>query len=74
MLDFYKVKDNPGFVKNPRTGVILNTNLDVVDVHERRFNKIKKEQRLEQDVVDLKSELQTLKNIIKQLVEGDKKV
>ena len=63
---YYKVSGHSGLVKNPRTGTVLNTNGREIDAARKRK---KKKKELEQEVVDLKSQVERLSSIIEQLAE-----
>ena len=63
---YYKVSGHSGLVKNPRTGTVLNTNGREIDAARKRK---KKKKELEQEVVDLKAQVEKLTSIIEQLVE-----
>jgi hypothetical protein len=63
---YYAVSGHPGFVKNPRTGTILNVNVQEIEGARKRKRK-KKE--MESEITDLRSQVEHLTSIIEQLVE-----
>ena len=63
---YYKVSGHAGLMKNPRTGTVLNT--DSREINAAR-NRKKKKKELEQEVTDLKTQVQKLTSIIEELVE-----
>lgn len=74
MMDkFYRVEGHSQVVKNPSKGTLLNTN--TVELNSARKRKLarkeneEKQNRLEQEVHDLKSQIDKLTSVIEQLVE-----
>ena len=74
MMDkFYRVEGHSQVVKNPSRGTLLNTNS--VELNSARKRKLarkeneEKQNRLEQEVHDLKSQIDKLTSVIEQLVE-----
>ena len=74
MMDkFYRVEGHSQVVKNPSKGTLLNTNS--VELNSARKRKLarkeneEKQNRLEQEVHDLKSQIDKLTSVIEQLVE-----
>ena len=66
MKGYLKVEGQSGLVKNPKTGVVLNINeTEIVSAKKRK----KKKQELEQEVSDLRSQIDRLTSVIEQLVE-----
>jgi hypothetical protein len=63
---FYSVKGHPGFVKNPKTGTILNVNVREIEGARKRKRKRKE---MESEITDLRSQVEHLTSIIEQLVE-----
>jgi hypothetical protein len=71
MLDFRKIEDSPGWIKNMENKAILNSNLEALKQH--KINKQKKLQfdTMQNDVNNLKNDIQELKcdlSDIKQLL------
>ena len=74
MMDkFYRVEGHSQVVKNPSKGTLLNTN--TVELNSARKRKMarkeneEKQNRLEQEVGDLRSQIDKLTSVIEQLVE-----
>ena len=64
-MDFYKVKDHGDLVRDPLTGSILNTNsLD----HQKYVAQRQSKKDTEQELSDLKSEINEIKPLLKELV------
>ena len=65
-MDYYKVKDHGDLVRDPKTGSILNTNsLDYdkyVSQRNAKNEDHKKTENIEQDIADLKGELNEIKS------------
>ena len=66
MKGYLKVEGHSGLVKNPKTGVILNINETEIKSAKKRKSK---KQELEQEVRDLRSQIDKLTSVIEQLVE-----
>ena len=70
---FYRVEGHSQVVKNPSKGTLLNTN--TVELNSARKRKMvrkeneEKQNRLEQEVSDLRSQIDRLTSVIEQLVE-----
>ena len=70
---FYRVEGHSQVVKNPSKGTLLNTNK--VELNSARKRKLarkeneQKQNRLEQEVGDLRSQIDRLTSVIEQLVE-----
>ena len=71
-MDFYKVKDHNDLVRDSKTGAILNTNSLDYDKYVAQRNakneEHKKTENIEQDIADLKGELNEIKSLLKELV------
>ena len=66
MKGYLKVEGHSGLVKNAKTGVILNINETEIKSAKKRKSK---KQELEQEVRDLRSQIDKLTSVIEQLVE-----
>lgn len=70
---FYKVEGHSGLVKNPETGTILNSNTnEIKSARIRKQMKTVKEeenQRMKDDIAELKSEMSEIKSLLKQIAE-----
>ena len=73
-MDYYKVKDNSDLVRDPNTGAILNTNsLDYDKYVAQRKVKNKEHQKtenIERDISTLRQELDEIKSLLRELVNG----
>ena len=71
-MEYYKVKDHGDLVRDPKNGAILNTNSLDYDkyVAQRQSNDEghRKTENIEQDLADLKSEINEIKSLLKELV------
>ena len=73
-MDYHKVKDNSDLVRDPNTGAILNTNsLDYDKYVAQRKVKNKEHQKtenIERDISTLRQELDEIKSLHRELVNG----
>ena len=74
MMDkFYKVEGHSQIMKNPAKGTLLNTNkVEMISARKRKLarkNKDIKERRLEEEVNELRSQIDKLTSVIEQLAE-----
>ena len=73
-MDYYKVKDNSDLVRDPSTGAILNTNSLDYDkyVAQRDAKNVehKKTKNIERDISTLRQELDEIKSLLRELVNG----
>ena len=73
-MDYYKVKDNSDLVRDPSTGAILNTNSLDYDkyVAQRDAKNVehKKTENIERDISTLRQELDDIKSLLRELVNG----
>ena len=73
-MDYHKVKDNSDLVRDPNTGAILNTNsLDYDKYVAQRKVKNKEHQKtenIERDISTLRQELDEIKSLLRELVNG----
>ena len=73
-MDYYKVKDNSDLVRDPSTGAILNTNSLDYDkyVAQRDAKNVehKKPENIERDISTLRQELDEIKSLLRELVNG----
>ena len=74
MPEFIPVKGNNDLVRDPRTDQIINTNTNAYDqyINQRNKRKFEKEKSLsfEEDLASLKSEMNEIKSLLKELVNG----
>ena len=73
-MNYHKVKDNSDLVSDPNTGSILNTNsLDYEKYVAQRKVKNKEHQKtenIERDISTLRQELDEIKSLLRELVNG----
>ena len=73
-MNYQKVKDNSDLVRDPNTGAILNTNsLDYDKYVAQRKVKNKeheKTENIERDISTLRQELDEIKSLLRELVNG----
>ena len=73
-MNYHKVKDNSDLVRDPNTGAILNTNsLDYDKYVAQRKAKNKeheKTENIERDISTLRQELDEIKSLLRELVNG----
>ena len=62
MSDFYKITDNPGWVKNINNNSVLNADLSSLKKYKEDKQKNVKVRNIEQDVMNLKSDFNELKS------------
>ena len=71
----YKLEGHSDLARDPKTNSILNVNTtDYEQYFARRSVKneeIKKSQNVEQELADLKSEMNEIKSLLKELVNGN---
>ena len=75
MPEFIPVEGNADLVRDPNTDQIINTNESAYRQYITRRQKRKSEKEkaltIEQDLVNLKSELSEIKSLLKELVNGN---
>ena len=73
-MNYHKVKDNSDLVRDPSTGAILNTNSLDYDkyVAQRDAKNVehKKTENIERDISTLRRELDEIKSLLRELVNG----
>ena len=73
-MNYHKVKDNSDLVRDPSTGAILNTNSLDYDkyVAQRDAKNVehKKTENIERDISTLRQELDEIKSLLRELVNG----
>ena len=74
MTNYIPVEGNSDLVRDPNTDQIINTNTNAYEqyVSQRRKRKLEKEKSLsvEEDLASLKSEMNEIKSLLKELVNG----
>ena len=74
MMDkFYRVEGHSQIVKNPNRGTLLNTNTtEIISARKRKLirkTKESKQNRLEEEVKELRSQIDKLTSVIEHLAE-----
>ena len=71
-MEYHKVKDHGNLLRDSKTGAIVNTNTLDYDkyVAQRQSNNEdhQKTENIEQDLADLKGEINEIKSLLKELV------
>ncbi len=74
MSNYIPVEGNNDLVRDPKTDQIINTNTSAYEqyISQRKRRKLEKEKSLsvEQDLASLKSEMNEIKSLLKELVNG----
>ena len=75
MSNYIPVEGNSDLVRDPRTDSIINTNTNAYEqyISQRRKRKREKEKSLniEEDLANLKSEMNEIKSLLRELVNGN---
>ena len=75
MSNYIPVEGNSDLVRDPRTDSIINTNSNAYEqyISQRKRRKLEKEKSLniEEDLANLKSEMNEIKSLLKELVNGN---
>ena len=66
--------DNPGWIKNPATGSIINTNVHEYTIYKEKIASFLQTKDLEADVVSMKAELAFLKDALTKVLDGKNNV
>tara|TARA_A100001201_G_scaffold60177_1_gene57576 strand:- start:139 stop:366 length:228 start_codon:yes stop_codon:yes gene_type:complete len=75
-MEFYEMKGNKDLARDPETNAIINVNtLEYTQYLSRRDVKTEKNQKvqtMEEDLANVKSELNEIKSLLKELLNGSK--
>ena len=75
MSNYIPVEGNSDLVRDPRTDSIINTNTNAYEqyISQRKKRKLEKEKSLniEEDLVNLKNEMNEIKSLLRELVNGN---
>ena len=75
-MDFYELEGNKDLARDPQTNAIVNVNsLDYTQYLSTRSVKSEKNQKLqtvEQDLANVKGELDEIKSLLKELLNGSR--
>ena len=73
-MDFYEMEGHKDLARDPETGAIVNVNTLVYTQYlsrrEVKTEKNQKVQTMEQDLANVKSELNEIKSLLKELLHG----
>ena len=74
MSNYITVEGNNDLVRDPKTDQIINTNTSAYEqyISQRKKRKLEKEKSLsvEEDLASLKNEMNEIKSLLKELVNG----
>ena len=71
-MDYYKIEGNQDLSRDPETGSIVNVNdLEYQQYVAVREAKKVKNESVEEDLANLKSEMNEIKSLLKELVNGN---
>jgi len=71
-MDYYKIDGNKDLARDPDTGSIVNVNnLEYQQYVSVRESKKVKNESVEKDLANLKSEMNEIKSLLKELVNGN---
>ena len=65
-MAYLKIEGHEGYVKDPRSGVVLNVNQEEIDAAKTR-KALRKQQ--EEDINNLKNEVSDIKNMLGKIIE-----
>ena len=75
-MDFYELKGNKDLARDPSTGAIVNVNgsnySQYLSTREVKSKKNEKLQTVEQDLANVKDELNEIKSLLKELLNGSR--
>ena len=70
-MDYYKIDGNKDLARDPNTGSIVNVNnIEYQQYVSVRESKKVKNESVEKDLANLKSEMNEIKSLLKELVNG----
>ena len=75
-MDFYELEGNKDLARDPETNTIVNVNKVSYDQYiasrKAKSEKNQKVQTMEQDLANVKSELNEIKSLLRELINGPK--
>ena len=75
-MDFYGLEGHKDLARDPETNAVINVNtLEYQEYLSRRNNKTKKNQKvqtIEQEVANMKSDINEIKSLLKELLHGSR--
>ena len=69
---FAKFKDNQNIVRDLRTKAILNVNETAIKKHEQFIAQKRKEERMQEEINSLKSDITEIKDLLKSMISGNR--
>jgi uncharacterized HAD superfamily protein len=73
-MEYMKVKGHDNLIRDPKTNSIINTNTsEYKEYISKKRNKIEENQKIqniEEEVVNIKSEIQEIKFLLRSLLDG----
>ena len=73
-MDFYGLEGHKDLARDPETNAVINVNtLDYQEYLARRNSKVEKNQKvqtIEQEVANMKSDIDEIKSLLKELLHG----
>lgn len=76
MKDYLKVKNKDHLVRDPSTNAIINVDIrgheEYVENYKRSYNSQQKIKKMEDDLTSLKSDINEIKNLLRNLINGSK--
>jgi hypothetical protein len=73
-MEYLKVKDHSNLVRDPESNGIINTNKSAYNQYVTRRNakneEVNKAQNMEEDLANLKGEINEIKDLLRQLVQS----
>lgn len=70
MADFAKIENLEGYVKDLRTGAVILQDKSIEEKMNLEREKLKKEMRTQLEVVELRKEVQEIKELLKRLINN----
>lgn len=75
-MEIYSVKGHRDLARDPETNTIVNVNKTEYDQYiakrKAKYEKNQKVQTMEEDLANVKSELNEIKSLLKELINGSK--
>ena len=73
-MEYLKVKDHSNLVRDPQSNSIINTDKSAYNQYVTRRNakneEVNKAQNMEEDLANLKGEIDEIKDLLRQLVQS----
>ena len=73
-MEYLKVKDHSNLVRDPQSNSIINTDKSAYNQYVTRRNakneEVNKAQNMEEDLANLKGEINEIKDLLRQLVQS----